>query len=318
MRSAIGWIKEKLQLHTPVFNNHGTPGDNSHEGRVPIGEIVGSKEVNTGDRAATIAAMYILPQYRNLKLDVASIEAEITYAREGNTVWPTGITQITGIALADGDYSQPGFPEATLIGSIAAFAKGDSIMDITEVKSAINKLELKPEDIFAPETLTGSDSVRDYIIEKTRDAQAHSRRVSDERDKVKGELEEKYVGEIAILKAKNLSFETATNFNSISDERKLDEKEKSYVGRQLKHFSSDSVESEKFKEDLNKFVDETLEDFGVLKPVFGMELNKEGETEGEDDTLQSSSTVFEDEMLNPDVNPLISDGKADLEYGKKT
>lgn len=324
VKSAVGWIHEKLKLHTPVFNHHGAPGDNSYEGRVPIGEIVGSKLTEVGDKVATIAAMYIYPHYRNLKLDMASIEADITYAREGETVWPTGIEQITGIALADKNYSQPGFPEATLIGSIAAFAQGDENVTKTEVKSAAGVLELKPEDVFSADALTGSEAVRSFIIEEKRDAQDRARRLLDEKEKLKKDLDSQYAEEIVTLKAENLSFKTSTMFNSISEERKLDTGEKQYVDLQLKHFQSQSTEADGFKGDLNKFVDESLVDLGTLRPALGLESDeggKDGKGEGgEGEDAQSTTSLTsppmdnfesdtmpaqEDGMMDPKNNPLL-------------
>lgn len=321
MKSAIGWINEKLQLRTPVFNHHGAPGDNSYEGRVPIGEIVGNKLSEVGNKVATIAAMYIYPQYRNLKLDMASIEADITYAREGTTIWPTGIVQITGVALADGQYSKPGFPEATLIGSIAAFASGEGTMNVKEVKSAIGVLKIAPEDVFTQDELTGSEAVRSYISQEKSDTREHARRVSGEKDALQKELDEtkeKHAKELSELKAENLSAKTTTIFNSISEERKLDEGEKHYVSIQLKRFHSESTESKGFEDDLNQFVDETLEDFGILKPALGLKSgDEEEEEENNKNTRIPPSGTFDDEMLDPDKNPLIPGGKADLEYNTK-
>ncbi len=318
VKSAIGWINEKLKLHTPVFNHHGAPGDNSYEGRVPIGEIVGSKLSEVGNKVAAIAAMYIYPQYRDLKLDMASIEADITYAKEGKIVWPTGIKQITGIALADGDYNRPGFPEATLIGSIAAFAQGDKAVDIKEVKSAVGVLELKPEDVFSREDLTGSEAVREFIITEKRDAQDRARRIAEEKVAMKKDLDEKYGEEITTLKAKNLSLETNAIFTSISEERKLDKGERHYVDLQLKRFQSQSTESDKFKDDLNQFVDEALVDFETVKTTLGVEADSDKDTDpgtgdGSKQTPPTESGLdpnpaMESGMLDPKNNPLLPPG----------
>lgn len=326
IKSAVGWVKDKLELFTPVFNHHGPPGDNSHTGRTVIGEIVGSDLVEEDNTTATVAAMYIKPEFRGLKLDVASIEAEITYARDGDTVWPTSIIQITGVALADSRYSTPGFPEATILGSIAAFAQeGKNVMNIHEIKSAVSELSLKPEDVFAPETLTGSTAVRDFIVQRNKDAQEHTRRVSDEKEKLRKELEDKYGAELAELRKRNMKFETSANFTLIAGERKLDDKEKAYVELQLPQFRPDTDDPVKFKEALNVFVDERLEDFGSLKPIFGMETaaseSADGNTGSGDSASGASGSTqntdySEDDMLDPNVNPLIPGGKADLEYGK--
>jgi len=317
VKSAIGWIHDKVLLHTPVFNEHGPPGDNSHDGRKPIGEIVGTRK-DDGTVTATIAAMYIYPEFRDLDLDVASIEADFTYAREGNTVWPTGINKITGVALANSANAHPGFPDATILGSIAAFAKEDHVMNISEVKTAIGTLNVKPEDLFEADALTGSPAVRDFITQSTHDSQQHTRRVADENKKLETTLKAQYEGTISELRAKNLSFETGSTFANIVTERKLDDKSKAYVDLQLKHFRAESDDPVKFKEALNKYVDEQLENFKLLMPTLGIEIEKvqdDGDPKGD---TKPPDIISDDNALDPDVNPLIPGGKADLEYDTKT
>ncbi len=339
VKSAVRWVKEKLELHTPVFNHHGAGGDNLHDGRVPIGEIVGSKLVEEGDRTATIAAMYILPEHRNLKLNMASIEADITYAKEGNTAWPTKINKITGIALADGRYSTPGFPDATLIGSIAAFAneRGGTVT-IQEIKSAIDSQGIKPGDLFSQEVLTASDAVRTYIAQEKKDTREHARRVTEERDdalKKVDSMKVEHSQEVLVLKTENMSSKTSTIFGGIADERKLDAGERHYVDLQLKRFQSKSTEPDEFKADLNTFVDEALVDLGALKPTLGIKSDSgsgegAGSGDGSGDGSGAASNLppdnFEDDhvpgsedgMMDSDVNSLIPGGKADLEYNKQT
>ena len=320
-----------------MFNHHGAGGDNSHDGRVPIGEIVGSKLVEEGDRTATIAAMYIYPRYRNLKLDVASIEADITYARDGNTVWPTGINKITGIALDDSDHSRPGFSDATLIGSIAAFAEGGTVT-IQDIKSAIDSQGIKPGDLFNQEVLTASDAVRTYIAQEKKDTREHARRVTEERDdalKKVDSMKVEHSQEVLVLKTENMSSKTSTIFGGIADERKLDAGERHYVDLQLKRFQSKSTEPDKFKADLNTFVDEALVDLGALKPTLGIKSDSgsgegAGSGDGSGDGSGAASNLppdnFEDDhvpgsedgMMDSDVNSLIPGGKADLEYNKQT
>ena len=327
MRDAIGWIKEKIQLHTPVFNHHGAPGDNSHEGRVSIGEIVGKKLTTVGNRVATIAALYIYPQYRNLPLDVASIEADITYAREGDRVWPTGIKQITGIALASSDLATPGFPHATLLGSIAAFAAGGSTMTVEEVKTAVGALSIKPEQLFSAEVLTGSEAVRGYIAQEKKDTREHARRVTEERDKLQQSndvLQVKYDTDIGALQVKSMASQKSVVFDVIATERNLPDVEKQFASKTLRHFSTTATDEAGYKADLNKFVDGVLVDFTGLKPILGIKV-EEGKGDGnagDDAANQAASAAAksapstlpdgrdfipaqEKGMLDPEKNPLL-------------
>lgn len=334
LKNTIRWIKDKLDLHTPVFERHGPPGDNSHEGRTPIGEIVGKKLMEVGSKVATVAAMYIKPEFHNLPLDVASIEADIMYSREGNTIWPIGIEKISGVALAHSSLSKPGFPEATILGSIAAFADTlEKPMTKDEIKAIVITEGIKPEELFSAADLISTTEVREHVKTEKADTYNHAKRVEAERDllrdenvKIKDELE----GKIKSLTISNLLSRTATVFDSIATERNLDSKEKDYISLQLDKFNSETTEEAIFKTELNKYVDVSLVNFESVKTILGVE-SKQGNTDDNDNTTKPNQDTppsdlqhigdradmpYGGDNMDPDKNPLISGGKADLEYNK--
>jgi len=122
--SAINKIVEKLQYGTKIFHNHGPTNEN--EGRNPIGELVGKVVKTIKDKINAIAIMYIYPAYRDLPLDVASIEADINMNLD-DSVHDVDVGDITGIALGSSAVDKPGFADATLLSEIQAFAERTEI-----------------------------------------------------------------------------------------------------------------------------------------------------------------------------------------------
>jgi len=121
--SAIGSIVKKLWPGLEIFHNHGET--NEHEGRTQIGEVAGSKASIIDDKTSAVAVAYIYPEYRELPLDVASIEVEVnldeSMANEG--VHADDVAEVTGIALGNSKVNRPGFPGATLLGELQAMAE---------------------------------------------------------------------------------------------------------------------------------------------------------------------------------------------------
>ena len=83
-------------------------------------------------------------------MDFASIEADIEYAQDEFRAWPTGINNISGIALGNSDIDSPGIPGATLLGAVQAYVQAfgsefkEKPMNLSEVKQAVKELRLKP------------------------------------------------------------------------------------------------------------------------------------------------------------------------------
>ncbi len=168
--SAIEKIVEKLQYGTKVFHNHAKT--NIHSGRSVIGRIVGKAKQIIDDNLSAIAIAYIKPEYRDLKLDVASIEADVILSDDQDRgIYDANVEDITGIALGNSKFERPGFPGATLVSQIQAFAKtqynkGDKTMSditISGVKSFIKAENLMPSDLFGIGELTKDPTIEAHI-----------------------------------------------------------------------------------------------------------------------------------------------------------
>lgn len=113
-------LVDKLQFGTKIFHNHGPT--NEHEGRVPIGELVGKTLKQVKDKLSAIAVAYIYPEFRHIPLDVASLEADINLSAETETsAFEADVQEVTGIALGNSAISKPGFANATLLAELQAF-----------------------------------------------------------------------------------------------------------------------------------------------------------------------------------------------------
>ena len=134
--SAINKLWEKLKYGTKVFHGHNV--DSSHEGRQSIGEIVGKSIKTIQNRVNAIAITYIYPEYRDLPLNVASIEADVNINPE-HSVHDVDVGDITGLALGNSAVDKPGFADATLLSQIQAMSKKLEITDEPKWELSYNR-----------------------------------------------------------------------------------------------------------------------------------------------------------------------------------
>ena len=343
IQAAVHWVKDKLKVGTAVFDRH-DPNTNSHEGRIQIGEVVGTAVKQIGDRLNTLAAIYIYPQFKSRPLDVASIEAEIEYAHDGFQAWPTAINNVSGIALSNSGIDIPGFPGATLLGAVQAYVQafgsaiGEKTMNLSEIKQATKELGLSPSQVFSIEDIFSDLKVTEKVREEKKNVIAGSERIQSERDALKEKvvkLENEKADSDKKLQQFRMQSKGATVIDGIIADRKLDDKAKAYVKRNLNKFTTTAVDEDTLKKELGVFVDATNKDYQELaKDVFGIDTSKSGEGNtqqnaqqyklppellagGQKRTDQDAKTqvyrprdeVLRDEM-NPNLNPFIPGGKA--------
>jgi len=326
VKRAVGWLADKIGAFTPVFYGHGAPGDNSQLGRVPVGYVVGKKLVEMGQKTAAIAAMYIFPQYKNLSFDVASIEANIGYERYDGTVRPTFIEKITAVALGNSATSTPGFPGATLIGVLQAFADGmkrENGMAITrdEVKKAVAELGIKPSDLFTVQDLEGDSGTKRFVDEAKHDVYNQNVRLqtelNDARKRAQQETES-HAAEVKRLKGETVMAKSQGVMANIISERKLPDKQAAFVNLRMRSFKSEAQDDAMLRADLNRYIDEVQAEYvEVLKsqgidPATVMGKPPEGGTKTEDKpkTTPPQEAGYDsnplDDLDNPKTNPLLA------------
>ncbi len=134
--SAINKIWEKLHYGTKIFHGHNV--DSSHGGRQSIGEVVGKAIRTIKSKTNAIAIVYIRPEYRDLPLNVASIEVDMKINAD-DSVHDVDVGDITGIALGNSEIDKPGFADATLLSQIQAMSKKLKITDEPKWELSFNR-----------------------------------------------------------------------------------------------------------------------------------------------------------------------------------
>jgi hypothetical protein len=122
MRTVIRKMHEKIRAGIQLFSGHAV-GTNEHDGRMPVGEVVGKALKDIDGRESVVVACYISKDFKHLPLDVASIETNVALnpSSDGQALDVIDLDDVTGIALGNSALDKPGFPGATLIGQLQAF-----------------------------------------------------------------------------------------------------------------------------------------------------------------------------------------------------
>jgi hypothetical protein len=319
-RSAIEKLHEKISAGLQLF--HGHAATNETTGREPIGEVVGKKILNIHDRLSSVVACYIYPYFRKLPLDVASIEADVDLQEDARAgLYVADVKALTGIALGNSAIETPGFPGATLLGQLQAFAnhknlKGD-FMDITieDVKAFIKAESSKPSDLFGAESLAEDPAVKGLIETETRQARAgeyaHRKRTEEGFDKTRQEWEDKLKvkdGELLKLRKDAAKAQVGSLFEKQKAERKLDEKQSKFIQTRLAKF--EPIKIEDLEKEFNLHLDGEIEEYKrIAKDVFGVEEKPAGDGgkggDGGTGPADKSKESPDNKYLDPERNPMI-------------
>lgn len=318
--SAIHKIVEKLQYGLKVFHEHGKT--NVHKGRGVIGHIVGKATRIINDNLSAIAIAYIKPEYKDLPLDVASIEADVILNDDQNKgIYDANVEDITGIALGNSSVNRPGFPGATLLSQIQAFAhqsqfnkggEGDMGITINDVRDFIKSGNLKPSDLFGLGDLTKDPMIEEHVNKEKKESVSgeyeHRKRDEEGYEKVKGDLVKEYEKKtkekdelITKQAGEIIQSKTTAWLDAQKEKRELDEEQLKFITRNLSKFKPE--EMEKAEDEFNKFLDNQIDELkGIKTDVFGEEPEKKedkkkvpgGETKGE---KKPGDEVIEDMSL---------------------
>ncbi len=308
-------LGEKLQYGTVAFMNHGVTND--HSGRKPIGELVGKSVKMIGDKLSTLAAIYIYPDSRELELDIASIEANVVYIPgKGSVNDVVDIADITGIALGQSGVDRPAFPGATLLGVLQNFSKETqhnreaegTMKTREEIKDAIREAGFKVTDIFTENEIVSSEPAKAAKQTEYEHAKRVEKALGEEREKVIGLTKERddAVGKARTLKEQVSQTQVSTLFGAASETRKLDDKQKAFIQKNLKGFKSDK-EGDELKTEFDRFVDSQLTDYTETAKLMGIDVTKtktdETNTPNGDGQTPPGSTA--EDLSDPAKNDMI-------------
>lgn len=122
-KDAIGKLTRLIYPGLKLFHNHAVTND-PDENREAIGRVVGSRSQDIKGKFSSVIVAYIFPEYKKLPLDIASVEANVIVdSNLDEEVHAIDVQDVTGIALGSSKDDRPGFPGATLLGELQAFAK---------------------------------------------------------------------------------------------------------------------------------------------------------------------------------------------------
>lgn len=284
--TAIRKLKDQIQFGTKLFLGHSI--SNRHENRTSVGEIVGTALKTIKDKLSVVAIAYIRPEYRDLKLDIASIEAdvELLVDKEKGT-YDAEVKDITGVALGNSSEEKPAFTGATLIGEIQAFLTqsqqynqgGDMEITIADVRQFVSTGKLKPSDIFGLQDLTGDPMVAAHIESEVKEKKSgdwyHRQRDKEKFEQEIETLKKTHETEKGILTKErdDLRKDVMTGkvpilVTKIKEERKLDDKQNAFIDRTISKFSPEKLDD--LEKGLNSFFDDQIKEFKELsESVFG-------------------------------------------------
>lgn len=289
--SAINKIVEKLQYGTKVFHEHGKT--NVHTGRGVIGHIVGKAKSIIKDNLSAIAIAYIKPEFRDLPLNVASIEADVILNDDQDRgIYDANVEDITGIALGNSSVNRPGFPGATLLSQIQAFADqsqfntggGGMGITINDVRDFIKSGNQKPSDIFGLGDLTKDPMVIEHIEAEKKKATTgeyeHRKRDEEGYEKLKAKLVKDHETKIKekdkkieLLSSENIQSKTTEWLETQKKKRELDDEQLKFINRNLSRFKPE--DPEKAEDEFNRYLDDQVDELaGIKKDVFGEEENE--------------------------------------------
>lgn len=297
-------IADRIQFGTPIFHSHA--GANTSEGREQIGEVVSKAIRNIGNKVSALAAVYLYPKYRAMQLDIASIESICVYVPKSATSADViDVEQVSGIALASSATEKPAFPGATLLGVIQAM-RGAETMTKEEIKAAIKEGNFKITDIFDATEIVDSEPAQEAKKKEREYGKRKEKEFNEEHEKVI-DLQKKHDEQVNRNKELTLKVNTTTSKTLVDASitaRKLSEKQKAFIAKNIPAFRSDK-EDEELKQDVEKFVDAQLKEFEDTAKLFGVDVSKETPAAGTPPADGKGATGDGKDMTLPENNDLI-------------
>ena len=293
-KDAIGKIARRIYAGMPLF--HGHSETNEQEGRERIGEIVGTRTKDIKGKFSAIIATYIYPEYNNLPLDIASVEADVKLDMFENDVHAVNVEDVSAVALGNSAIETPGFPDATFLGAVQAFVEkntnqlqagggNDMAITISEVKDFIKAEKVQPNDVFGRDQLIDDPVVKGVIDAEKKTASAgeyaHRKRTDEAFDKARTDWEAKektFQDAAKKLKVENAKTKASDLFTSKAKERKLSDEQIKFIDMKREE-DFNPEDPEKLDSEVNKFIDKGLEGFKKEAEIFGYKAG-ESDTKG--------------------------------------
>jgi DNA-binding transcriptional MerR regulator len=321
-------LHQKIEIGTKLFQGHGVA--NETEGRIPVAEVVAKKLKEINNRLTSLVTCWIYPDYQNLPLDVASIEAGIDIkSTDENNMYVTDVDKVTGIALGNSKVNTPGFPGATLQGVLQAFAEklspyqgGD--MSLADIKKAVQEGRFQPSEIFGKDELLSDPFVMESTKEKINNATGYKirqlegeneaiKKTNEETEKKLKELENKFTEketEVKTLKSETIKSKIPDIFEAQKKERKFDPEKDiqliNWLDKKIKSYVPQNPEE--IDKEISKLIDSEIDEFKIYSSeVFGNKIEEKEEARpGGSEPGAEVKGKTEDKYIDPLQNPMIN------------
>jgi len=283
--SAIKKLWKNLQFGTKIFHSHNL--DSSHEGRESIGEVVGKAVKTIKDKVSAIAIAYIYPDYQKLPLNVASIEADIVVNSDPDVhddIRDVDVGDITGIALSNSEMETPGFAGATLLSQIQAFAnkkdngkKDGEKMTLKEIKEAITEGRIQIDELYSMDEIGKNKAIQEHFQE-SGNIKRYERleKKFEQSEKEWKDKEAKFETTIKEIGIEGAKIKANDLFSKKIKDRKLDDKQVKFITLKKSNFIPEDVEN--LEKEVDKFMDDTLDEQKTIDEIYGEKT--EADTEG--------------------------------------
>jgi hypothetical protein len=166
------------------------------------------------------------------------------------------------VALGNSATSTPGFPGATLVGALQAFAdaeKKEKHMPTTdEIKELVKQGKIKPSDLFSAEDIENDAKSKRILDIAHHDATGQIIRLHNELDQLREQMTQltgKHADEVQRLKGEAVRATFQPTLTALITERKMPDKQTAFVNLRLKTFKSEAEDEAGLKSDMNKFID---------------------------------------------------------------
>jgi len=294
-KSTIRRLAEAVKSGTKLFERHGK--DNSHEGRKPLGEVIGTFTREIGDKLQAVAVT-VLSEDRP-DLDVCSVEADADIDAGSGLVGD--VDDVSAIALSSSKVDSPAFAGAQRLAVLQCFGEpagaghkddagetgkpgeGKNRMEVTfdDVKKFVRERNVFPNQLFTLDDLK-NDRTFAPILQAGETAKA-------ERDSFKAKAEELEKSSAAAIR-KNAEAEARGRLEKLIPEGSTD-RQKAFYLRRFDPAKLEKLDDEALKKHLEAEAleyAETAKLFGVAEQTPPAKKPDGGGAAGEVDPVEAA------------------------------
>jgi len=311
MKQTVKRVADAIGIGIPAYFQH-----SKGQARNQIGEVVGRRFINDKNMSYTVAAILIYPEWKEMDLDIASMEAEIEI--KGDEVY--NVSSVNAIALSNSNIDSPGFPHAKLVAAFEYFTstgvesttKGDESrrddkMNLDEIRKWMKDNNVSVTDILSVEEILSIPSVDSEVKRLLQTKHEHARRLEEKLRRVEEEKNNELDGLLEQVKNYRSKIVEVSSVNTLQTELKsienakmrefIEQRAKDRILGQLDKIDDPS----KVDEFVRAQVQDVVKDLNTIK-----ELLSATETNPVKD-VRKESKIAKPAKSNDDndVNPLI-------------